>query len=78
MNQFDRVAQEPRKGDRIKFSGGLLVYEAVTGFDGDPSLIARRITTHREAPYEREKSVPVQKDVWGDLVARAATVEQGP
>jgi len=80
VNQFDIVAKEPRKGDKLRFSGGLLVYEVVSGFnDGlDVTVIAKRITTHREAPYERGSLVRVARDVWGDLVARAATVERGP
>jgi len=80
VNQFDGVAYEPRKGDKIKFAGGLLAYEVISGLnDGlDVSVVATRITTHREAPFERTKAVPIQKDVWADLVARAATVERGP
>jgi hypothetical protein len=52
----------------------------VSGLNGglDVSVVAMRITTHREAPFERKKAVPVAKDVWADLVARAATVERGP
>lgn len=78
MSLFDVVAEDPHKGDKLCFAGGLLTYEAVTSLDGDPSLVAERVTTHREVPYERRKTVPIHKEVWGDLVRRAATVERGP
>jgi len=84
VDQFDAVAYEPRKGDKLKFSGGYLVYEVISGLNGglDLSVVANRIAIrreHKDAPFvESRKAVPIHKDVWADLVARAATIERGP
>ena len=84
MSQFDEVAKEPRMGDTVKFHGGLLRYEVVRALDasdantgcGAEGLLANRITTHREEPYERSSILPISKAIWGDLVRHAATVER--
>ena len=78
MTLFEEIATSPKRGDTLKFPGGLLQYQVlgmVLYDDQDDVVSCERTTTHREEPYTRTTRIIMHRTLWADLVKFACSAE---